>query len=74
MTVAVFSGGFGYTSPPAVTFSGGGAPLQQATGIAIISGGAVTGVTVVTDGAGYTAPRQSASAAAAASAPRQPPA
>jgi uncharacterized delta-60 repeat protein len=52
-SIAVSSGGSGYTSPPTVTFSGSGG----AAGIAVIAGGSVTGVVVTNGGSGYaTAP------------------
>ena len=53
VVVTITGGGSGYTSPPTVTFSGGGA-TTQATGIAIISGGVVTGVQITSSGSGYT--------------------
>lgn len=45
--------GYGYTSAPTVTFSGGGATLQ-ATGVANYANGIVTGVTLTHPGSGYT--------------------
>ena len=51
--VNMLSGGSGYTSPPTVVFSGGGA-TTQATGIAIVVGGVVTGVEITSSGGGYT--------------------
>src|SRR4029078_784002 len=51
-SVTVSNGGSGYSSPPTVTFSGGGG--SGATGTAIISGGAVTGVSITNPGSGYT--------------------
>ena len=50
--VTMTSGGSGYTSAPTVTFSGGGA-TTQATGIAIIVNGMVTGVEIESTGSGY---------------------
>ncbi|AYV86761.1 MAG: hypothetical protein Sylvanvirus8_17 [Sylvanvirus sp.] len=37
-----------------VTFSGGGNPTSQATGLALVSGGIVRGIDIVTPGSGYT--------------------
>jgi hypothetical protein len=51
-SVAVFSGGSGYVTPPAVTFSGGGG--SGATATATVSGGAVTAINVIAAGSGYT--------------------
>ena len=51
--VTITAGGSGYTSPPTVVFSGGGA-VTQATGIALLSGGMVTGVEITSSGNGYT--------------------
>ena len=48
----VDDGGNGYTTPPAVTFSGGGGSGAAAT--AAVSGGAVTAITVINAGSGYT--------------------
>ena len=54
-SVAVTNGGSGFTSPPTVTFTGGGG--TGATGTAIISHGKVIGVTITDPGTGYiTAP------------------
>jgi hypothetical protein len=50
--VTVVSGGSGYTSVPAVTFSGGGGTGAAAT--ATVSGGVVTAVNVTNGGSGYT--------------------
>jgi hypothetical protein len=53
-SVAVTYGGAGYSTPPAVIFSGGGASVQ-ATGTAVLNGvGQVASVTVNTGGTGYT--------------------
>lgn len=46
------AGGDGYTSPPAVVFSGGGG--TGAAGTAVISNGKVTGVTITAPGSGYS--------------------
>lgn len=48
-TVAV--GGSGYSAPPTMTITGDG---QQASGTPGVSGGAVTGVTMINDGFGYS--------------------
>ena len=48
----VVLGGNGYTTPPTVTFSGGGGSGAVAT--ATVSGGAVTALTVNNAGSGYT--------------------
>lgn len=53
-TVTITNGGSNYVYPPLVQFSAPGNPGIQATGYATISGGAVTGITVVDQGAGYT--------------------
>lgn len=52
-TVTVLNGGSSYVYPPLVIFQPPPAPGVQATGFATISGGVVTGVTVVDQGAGY---------------------
>jgi uncharacterized repeat protein (TIGR01451 family) len=51
-SVAVNSGGTGYTSAPEVFVIGGGG--SGATATATISGGAVTAITVTSGGSGYT--------------------
>jgi hypothetical protein len=51
--VTITGGGSGYSSAPIVTFSGGGA-TTQATGIAMIANGVVTGVEITSSGSGYT--------------------
>ena len=51
-TIAVVSGGSGYTSVPTVTISGGGG--TGASAIAIVTGGVVTGITITSAGIGYT--------------------
>lgn len=48
----IYYGGNGYTTPPAVTFSGGGGSGAAAT--ATVAGGAVTAITVDNFGSGYT--------------------
>ena len=55
VTIAAGNGGAGYTTVPVVTFSGGGA-TTQATGVAVISNGQVTGVNITSTGIGYTSP------------------
>jgi hypothetical protein len=50
--VNVTNGGAGYSTPPTVTFTGGGG--SGATGTATISGGVVTGVIITNGGTGYT--------------------
>jgi len=52
ISVAVTSGGSGYTSAPTVALSGGSGSGAAAT--ATVSGGAVTGVTITSQGTGYT--------------------
>jgi len=47
-----FTGGSGYTSAPAVSFSGGGGTGAAAT--AIVTNGRVTGLTITNGGTGYT--------------------
>lgn len=49
---SVTSGGNGYTSPPAVTITGGGG--SGATATAIVSGGVVIGISAGLAGSGYT--------------------
>ena len=52
-TISVASGGSGYIAPPVVTFAlptGGGV---AATGVAVLSGGTVTGITITNPGSGY---------------------
>jgi FtsP/CotA-like multicopper oxidase with cupredoxin domain len=51
-TINLTGGGSGYTSAPSVTISGGGGSGALAT--ATITGGAVTGITLVSVGSGYT--------------------
>ncbi|MDN3809638.1 hypothetical protein ACVZIW_06575 [Klebsiella aerogenes] len=51
-SIAVTSGGSGYTSAPTVTISGGGGSGALAT--ATVSGGAVTKISVLYKGFGYT--------------------
>lgn len=50
VTVSVLAGGSGYTAPPSVTFSSGGA-----SAIAMLAGTAIDSVRVVSGGTGYTA-------------------
>jgi uncharacterized repeat protein (TIGR01451 family) len=51
-SVNVTNGGSGYSTPPAVTFVGGGG--TGATGTAVLTGGVVTDVTVTYGGSSYT--------------------
>ncbi|NBS87231.1 MAG: hypothetical protein EBS60_04010, partial [Verrucomicrobia bacterium] len=51
-SVTVNSGGSGYTSAPAVSFSGGGG--SGATATATVSAGNVTAITMTSGGSGYT--------------------
>lgn len=46
--------GSGYTAVPAVSFSAAPTGGTNATGTAILTGGAVTGITITQPGAGYT--------------------
>jgi hypothetical protein len=50
----VTTAGFGYTTPPIVTISGGGGSGASAT--SSISGGVVVNITAVSAGSGYTSP------------------
>ena len=52
-TIPVASGGSGYIAPPVVTFA---APASgvAATGVAVLSGGVVTGIIITSPGSGYT--------------------
>lgn len=52
-TITVTNGGSGYTTVPAVSFTGGGASVS-ATGTATVVANAVTGVTITNGGQGYT--------------------
>ena len=54
VTIAVSSGGTGYTSSPTVAISGGGG--TGASAVAIVAGSMVDSVRVVSGGTGYTAP------------------
>ena len=51
--VNVTAGGTGYTSPPAVVFTGG-TPSTVATATAVLTANAVTSVTITNKGAGYS--------------------
>jgi hypothetical protein len=53
-TITVTAGGSGYTSPPAVHFSGGGG--SGATAVATVVGGVVTAITRTSGGSGYLSP------------------
>ena len=61
ITVNPGAGGFGYTSPPVVTLTGGGSTVPgalfvPATATAIVSGGVVTGFSITNPGMGYVTP------------------
>lgn len=51
-SVAVTTGGSGYSTAPTVTFTGGGGTGAAAT--AVVAGGVVTGIVVTNPGSGYT--------------------
>ena len=51
-TIAINSGGSGYTTVPTVLFSGGG--IGYATAVVNISGGSVYSINITTGGSGYT--------------------
>jgi hypothetical protein len=53
-TATIVTPGSGYLYPPMVQISSPSYPGIQATGIATISGGAVTGITITNQGGGYT--------------------
>ena len=53
--IQMVNNGGGYSSPPVVTISGGGAS-KQATGRALLANGRVTGVRLTNPGAGYASP------------------
>jgi FtsP/CotA-like multicopper oxidase with cupredoxin domain len=53
-SIAITSGGSGYTSAPAVAITGGGG--TGATAVATVAGGVVTGIELKTVGSGYTTP------------------
>lgn len=50
-SVAIDTGGSGYTTPPSIIINGDG---KGATGTAIVNDGTVTGVNIVNEGFGYT--------------------
>src|SRR5215467_13750517 len=52
--ISITNPGSGYTSPPTITFTGGG--IGGATATATISGGTVTGISITNPGSGYTSP------------------
>ena len=54
LCVSVFYGGSGYTEAPTVTFKGDA--VRQATGVATIASGLVTGIEITDYGSGYTNP------------------
>lgn len=49
--ITVTAGGSGYTSPPAVSFTGGGG--SGATAVATVSGGAVTSISITNSGTNF---------------------
>ena len=51
-TLTLTAAGSGFTAPPLVSFSGGGG--QDAQAVAVVSGGAVTGLIITSRGWGYT--------------------
>lgn len=53
-STTITAGGSAYTSAPAVTFSAPPSGGTQATGTAVVTSGAVTGITITNAGAGYT--------------------
>jgi hypothetical protein len=54
ISLTLGTGGSGYTIPPVVLISAPPSPGLQATAVATVSGGIVTGFTIVNAGAGYT--------------------
>lgn len=54
VSVTVGAGGSGYTNGAAVTFDSPGVDGWPATGVLVVSGGAITGVTITDAGGGYT--------------------
>ncbi len=57
-TITIDAGGANYSKPPLVFFDGSPSPGISATGIAVLTSGAVSSITLVQAGAGYvTAPR-----------------
>ncbi len=54
-SITVTNGGTGYTTPPAVTITGGGGTGATATATVDPATGAVTAITIDTVGSGYTA-------------------
>ncbi len=57
--ITITTGGSGYTTLPTITFTGGGLTNNnnQATGVAVISGGSLVGINITSAGIGYiTAP------------------
>ena len=53
--IQMVNNGGGYSSPPVVTITGGGA-TEQATGRALLANGRVTGVRLTSPGKGYASP------------------
>jgi hypothetical protein len=56
--IAITSGGTNYQYPPQVVIQAPPSPGIQATAVATITLGAVTGITIIDQGAGYTFPPQ----------------
>ena len=52
VSVEILNGGYGYTSAPEVTISGGGGSGAEA--VAVISAGRVTGIQITNTGSGYS--------------------
>jgi FtsP/CotA-like multicopper oxidase with cupredoxin domain len=52
--ITILTGGAGYTSAPTVTINGGGG--SDATGVAVLTGGAVSSVSLTNSGNGYIYP------------------
>ena len=52
MGVKIVDGGYGYTTPPSVLVVGGGG--TGATATATVTDGVVTGITLTSNGSGYT--------------------
>ena len=50
--IDILNGGYGYTTPPAVTISGGGGLGAEA--VAVVSAGRVTAIQITNTGSGYT--------------------
>jgi hypothetical protein len=52
--IEIENGGSNYATAPTVSFSGGGSPSAQATGVARIQDGKVIAIDILTPGVGYT--------------------